>query len=120
MYELLKAQKIHGFGLQYWRSTIRGLVCAHPEYVDLQSWTGTETADIVIDDDVHCDLPTIFYQCGYRHPRFAFERIDSSMSWDRSLHSQLKRKVYIEVKTTTEGCEETFYMSNAQYQRVSL
>lgn len=27
---------------------------------------------------------------------------------------------YIEVKTTTRGCEEPFFMSRAQYERVSI
>jgi hypothetical protein len=84
-----------------WRSTIRKEVRVHPAYEDLEPWNGIETADFVFHD-IGKDLGRELNECGYQ-----FEGLSDGI------------KFYIEVKTTTGRCEESFYMSGSQYQRVS-
>jgi hypothetical protein len=81
----------------------------HPKYQDLDDWTGRETADFVyIDRDgvftqylqTTCFGGFSTLQCGNGE---GFQPIE----------------YFIEVKTTTLGCNTRFFMSKWQYNRVS-
>jgi hypothetical protein len=102
VFELLKSCSLRRFGFGNWKSTIRKEVRVHPEYSGLEPWNGTETADIVFDDD-EGEL------------RFVFEELE----YDLSAFSE-RAKFFIEVKTTTGACTDKFYMSGPQYQRASI
>lgn len=105
MFELLShvstPRNLSDFSRANWQSTIRKFVTAHPDYVDMEPWTGRETSDIVYKDTLG-DLTELLIESGYL---------------GESLRSQ-QATYYIEVKTTTLSCETPFYMSKAQYQRV--
>lgn len=64
---------------------------------------GRETADITYADTTGF-LTEIFITGGYL---------------DRDIWESERPTYYLEVKTTTRGCSEQFYMSGSQYQRVS-
>ena len=68
----------------------------------MPAWNGAETADIVYDD-VGGEFTDLLYDLGH-------------LSGDPF---RVKR-YYIEVKTTTGACGTRFFMSKAQYRRVSL
>ncbi|KAI0977216.1 hypothetical protein F4678DRAFT_468441 [Xylaria arbuscula] len=93
-----------GFSRQNWQSNMRKYVIVHPEYADMNEWSGWETSDITYCD-VQGKLTTELIEKGYlvrntwegKHPNY-----------------------FIEVKTTTGSCEKPFYTSKAQYQRVSI
>jgi hypothetical protein len=61
---MLKAQSLPGFDHANWRSTIRKEVRVHPEYRLLEPWNGSETADIVYDDEER-KLGDLLTQRGY-------------------------------------------------------
>ncbi len=83
---------------------MRKYVIIHPEYTDMDEWRGRETSDITYCD-VQSKLTAELIEKGYlarntwegKHPNY-----------------------FIEVKTTTGSCETPFYISKAQYQRVSV
>jgi hypothetical protein len=103
----LKHFELFNFGIGNWRSTIRNEVRVHPRCRDIEPWNGSETADIVYrDEGDSSSLHAILEEAGYGFP-------------DLPPGSPGPRTFYIEVKTTTGGCWDTFYMSGAQYQRVS-
>ncbi|KAI3332562.1 hypothetical protein F4824DRAFT_475026 [Ustulina deusta] len=93
-----------GFSRYNWESNMRKYVIIHPEYTDMDEWRGRETSDITYCD-VQSKLTTELIEKGYlarntwegKHPNY-----------------------FIEVKTTTGSCETPFYISKAQYQRVSV
>ena len=91
------------FSYKNWQSTIREYVTVHPDYTDMQPWFGRETSDIVYSD-ADGNLTSLLISKGYL----------SAQEW------QTRTPLYyIEVKTTTEGCNTAFYMSNSQYDKVS-
>lgn len=75
----------------------------HPDYVNMDPWTGRETSDITYADGEGV-LTNLFIEedclpgdvCTGRTPNY-----------------------FIEVKTTTSSCNTPFYVSKAQYRRVS-
>lgn len=99
VFELLRF--LPNFDASNWRSTIREEVRVHPGYKDLEPWNGIETADIVYHD-IENELGRAHHNSGYQ-----FEGLLDGIRFD------------IEVKSTTGRCEDTFYMSGSQYQRVS-
>jgi hypothetical protein len=103
MFELLKnVLRLPGFDFTAWKSTIRFFVSVHPRYVDLTSWTGSETADIVYSDTLS-EFTAWLIDRGY---------------FENDVWSGATPTYYIEVKTTTGNCDEAFYMSDSQYRRV--
>lgn len=103
MFELLSALELSHWSNENWQSTIRSYARAHPNYRNMASWRGRETADLVYDD-TEGDLTNIFMDLGYLNHD----------EWQNA-----RPKYYIEVKTTTGPRETPFYMSNSQYERVS-
>jgi hypothetical protein len=93
-----------GFSRTNWQSTIRSYVTSHPEYSNLHSWNGRETADITYADH-NSTLTNLLIDKGYL----------SSDTW-----AGAKLRYYIEVKTTMGACETPFYMSKHQYKMVSF
>ncbi|KAK7756612.1 hypothetical protein SLS62_001449 [Diatrype stigma] len=104
VFELLSSLSppLSGFTRDNWKSTIRGFASVHPDYTDIDGWSGTETADIVYDDE-QGTLTEILMGKGVltaeyrgRCPRY-----------------------YIEVKTTPGSWDTPFFMSHSQYQKVN-
>jgi len=87
--------------LDNWRSTIRGEVAVHPAYMDLESWRGRETADIVYTD-TNSYLTRMLIRRGYLE----------------DLWIEAEPEYFIEVKTTTGSCDDRFFMSDNQYRMV--
>lgn len=69
----------------------------------MSPWTGRETSDIT-----YMDTQGVLT-----------ELLISTHYLDRDRWEGRTPKYFIEVKTTTSSCDAPFYMSNAQYQRVS-
>lgn len=86
-----------------WRSNIREYVSEHPEYALIQPWGPRETDDIIYDD-VEGKFTELLIENGYLKRE----------AWDGK-----KPHYLIEVKTTTGLHDTKFYMSKAQYRRVS-
>lgn len=82
---------------------MRHYVTAHPDYAGMTPWTGRETSDITYTDTQGV-LTELLIRNHY---------LDGDRWTGRA------PKYFIEVKTTTSFCDAPFYMSNAQYQRVS-
>jgi len=95
------------FSEKNWESTIRSYVTVHPEYANMLPWAGRETADITYKDG-NGALTRLLAENGY------LNRLDPNFV------SQARPFYFIEVKSTTGPCETPFFMSNSQYQRVSL
>lgn len=83
---------------------MRKYVTVHPEYTDMDEWRGRETSDIEYWD-VQRKLTTELIEKSYL---------------DRDTWEGKQPSYFIEVKTTTGPCETPFYISKAQYQRVSV
>lgn len=83
---------------------MRKYVKLHPDYASMESWRGSETSDIRYVDSEGV-LTDLFIEKGY---------LLVDMWADR------RPDYYIEVKATTSACDTPFYMSKAQYRRVSL
>jgi hypothetical protein len=96
--------ELPGFSRANWQSNIRSYAARHPEYSDLQSWNGRETADITYND-VDGALTTLLIDKGYL----------ASELW-----ADARLQYFIEVKTTTGACRTPFFMSKYQYQRVCV
>jgi hypothetical protein len=92
-----------GFSRSNWRSNIRKEVTIHPDYHDLNPWSGAETADIVYKD-TDSFLTRLLVEKGYL----------PSASW-QSTHPEY----FMEVKSATGTCDTQFYMSKGQYRLVS-
>lgn len=103
VFELLSTLELPRWSNENWQSTIRSYVRAHPNYRNMASWRGRETADLVYDD-TEGQLTNTLIGCGYL---------------DQDEWHNARPKYYIEVKTTTGPRETPFYMSNSQYERVS-
>lgn len=97
-----------------WLSTIRHEVKVHEKYEnmpdrspDLPTGSKTEPADIVYEDTTGKFLEFL-------------QNEDSVgvQDWLRAF-PLMKRKYYIEVKTTTRDCDTVFHMSKGQHTRVS-
>ncbi|KAL6229067.1 hypothetical protein BDW75DRAFT_246072 [Aspergillus navahoensis] len=102
VFELLLRLSLPGFTRANWRSTIRKKVSDHPEYRNLVPWNGAETADIVYDDTGS-----------------AFTRALVDMGLLRgNAWLGATPTYYIEVKTTTGGWSDAFFMSRGQYRRM--
>lgn len=107
VFELLShlciTRHLPGFDRRNWKSNIRKYVTAHPEYADMEPWTGQETSDITYSD---------------------YEGVltDALIEKDylaRDVWEGKRPEYFIEVKSTTMSCDTPFYMSKAQYRRVS-
>lgn len=82
---------------------MRKYVTTHPEYADMEPWIGQETSDIVyLDHD--SILTNILIDKDYL---------------TRDVWGGKRPEYFIEVKTTTMSYDTPFYMTKAQYQRVS-
>ncbi|KAI1262212.1 hypothetical protein F5Y18DRAFT_398949 [Xylariaceae sp. FL1019] len=107
VFELLShlygGQSLPSFNRTNWQSTIRRYVTLHAEYADMEPWQGRETSDITYSD-VQGVLTEELINKGYLA---------------RNLWEGKRPSYYIEVKATTSSCETPFYVSKAQYQRVS-
>lgn len=101
---LFAPRRLPGFSINNWQSTIREYVTVHTEYADMEPWRGQETSDIVYVD-YGAVLTDLLIGKGYLA---------------REIWAEKTPKYFIEVKTTTMSCDTPFYMSKAQYQRVSL
>ena len=93
-----------GLSRDDWKSNMRKHVTGHPKYQDMEPWSGKETSDITHIDDEGV-LTNIFVEKGYL---------------ERSVWADERPEYFIEVKTTNMDCEAPFFMSKAQYHRVSL
>ncbi|OBT74408.1 hypothetical protein VF21_06830 [Pseudogymnoascus sp. 05NY08] len=97
-YEILRHALEPHFGIANWKSRIRHLVAAHPNYHGMRSWTERETSDIVYSD-TNSRLTRFLINLGYL-----------DIIWTES-----KPEYLIEVKTTTGNCADRFFMSHKQY-----
>ena len=79
----------------------------HPDYADLEPFTGRETSDIVYDDATSA-LSALLSDKGY-NPVAADD-----------VFARANPRYFIEVKTTTGPCKTPFFMSKHQYQRVGI
>ncbi|KAK0653491.1 hypothetical protein DIS24_g5934 [Lasiodiplodia hormozganensis] len=84
-----------------WLSTLRKEARACAAHAALEPWHGAETSDIVYHDAAGA-LTAELREKGYFGADAVIER----------------PTYYIEVKTTTRGCEEPLFMSGAQYLRM--
>ena len=75
----------------------------HEKYKDMEEWTGSETADIVYEDE---------------GPDFVLSNAFSEHLPRDRLKEGAPIKYYLEVKTTTEECSSRFFVSKSQYRRV--
>ena len=83
---------------------MRREVKVHEKYADLNPWSGRETSDIVYDDTTGILTQTLI-RCGHLDP----------IVW-----TDETANYYIEVKTTTDACQDPFYVSSNQLSRVSI
>jgi hypothetical protein len=104
MFEWLKSQGLPGFTRQNWQSRIRHFVSQHPEYSDIGSWSGTESADIVYDDS-ESRFTSLLIENGYLN---------------RDIWADRRPTYYIEVKTSTSFLQTPFYVSQNQYDSMDL
>jgi hypothetical protein len=74
----------------------------HRSYCDIENWYGSETADIVYDDQ-QSKLTSLLIQRGYL---------------DASIWANRRPKYYIEVKATTGTLDVPFFVSPNQYHRI--
>lgn len=106
VFELLSglSPPLPGFGRENWQSQIRKFVTVHAKYSDMLPWNGRETSDIVYHDKDRI-LTELLVEKGH------LQRED----W-------LKKtpRYFIEVKCTVGKASTPFYISKAQYRRVSL
>lgn len=91
------------FSRANWQSNMRRYVTVHRDYATMEPWEGRETSDITYTDTDGV-LTELLIRKHYL---------------DRERWAERTPKYFIEVKTTTSSCDAPFYMSNAQYQRVS-
>lgn len=78
----------------------------HEKYRDMEPWNGAETAHIVYEDQSpHYGLTTLLFNNGHLPGEV--------------LSPGATLKYFLEVKTTTKECDSRFFVSRAQFQRVS-
>ena len=106
VFEMLLKENLGDFGWANWKSTIRKHVCVHEDYKDMKPWRGRETADIVYTD---------------RGPKYRLTIVLEALCHliHRNLPPDGSITYYFEVKTTTQECDTRFFISRAQYNRVS-
>lgn len=105
VYELLKRLFSPSFDWSNWTSTLNSYVLIHPEYRGQEPWPGRrETSDLRYRDRDSL-LTAHLIEAGYL---------------DRNVWSQATPEYFIEVKTTTGDCGDRLFMSNNQYNMVSL
>jgi hypothetical protein len=92
------------FTLANWESKIREYAKVHHKYTEMRAWPGKmETSDITYDDKKGI-FTRFLREKGYLQ----------SEIWNNATP-----KYYLEVKTTTKGCDTRFFVSKAQYKLVS-
>ncbi len=103
---MLLKELLPDFGRANWMSTVRRKVRVHNKYSDMPPWKGAETADIVYED---------------QSPEYKFTNllINNDHLPGHHLAPGPNLKYYLEVKTTTKECGTRFFVSKAQYHRVS-
>jgi hypothetical protein len=100
---MLLRLELSNFNIGNWRSTIRNQVKVHEKYQSMAPWVGGETADIVYEDS---NGEFRDFLMDHQHARFENRPSDSA-------------KYYVEVKSTIKSCHDRFFVSDAQYKRVS-
>ena len=103
MFEILSGNHDLEFGLDNWRSNIRGYARVLPEYIDLRAWPEHETSDIVYNDRGGA-LTRLMISLGYLN----------ADQW-----AGKTPQYYIEVKCTREGCATPCIVSQNQVGLVS-
>lgn len=101
---LMEPRSLPGFSRANWQSNIRRHVTVHPEYRTMAPWMGRETSDLVYDDTVGALTGCLIDHGFLMRGDWAGQR----------------PQYFLEVKTTTSSCETPFFMSKAQYRRVSF
>ncbi|KAK7736974.1 hypothetical protein SLS53_006729 [Cytospora paraplurivora] len=103
-FELLShlTPQLFEFSRWNWQSNMRKYARVHPEYANMDPWTGRETSDITYSDENGALTKSLIL----------------GDYLDRETWSGRHPKYFIEVKTTQSSCETPFFMSKAQYQRV--
>ncbi|KAK4641164.1 hypothetical protein QC761_609930 [Podospora bellae-mahoneyi] len=93
-----------------WTSKLRDHVTVHPTYANLGTWSGfNEISDLEYFDYTGA-FTTLLTEKGYL-PR-------SSNTGEQAGNPMQPKKYYIEVKCTSQGCDEPFYMSSGQYNKM--
>ena len=104
VFELLSNLALPCFCADNWQSTIRHYAAGHPKYRDiLRAFTGRETSDIVYDDTSGALTALLIARSHLQAPQWA----------------GVTPRYYIEVKSTTDGCDVPFFVSQGQAERVS-
>ncbi|KAI0835964.1 hypothetical protein F5Y06DRAFT_114649 [Hypoxylon sp. FL0890] len=103
VFELLSSMSPapRGFSRENWTSTIRKYATAHPDYTDMDSWSGIETSDLQYKDHDNT-LTEALIAKGHLQSK-----------WRNS-----RPKFYIEVKTTPGPWYTPFFMSHAQWTKM--
>ncbi|KAF2197944.1 hypothetical protein GQ43DRAFT_466011 [Delitschia confertaspora ATCC 74209] len=104
VFELLEDIDLPGFNQSNWRSTIRSEVCVHPKYTDMQPQPGRETVDNFYENTENV-LTNVLLDGRYFSNAIGTPR-------------QRQPTYSVEVRPTTAGCEEAFYMSRMRYELV--
>lgn len=103
MFTILSCIQDLDFGLENWRSNIRGYASILPEYQGLRAWPESETSDIVYDDT-----------------NGIFTRLMISLGYLNVDHWVGKTpKYHIEVKCTMGPCATPCIVSQNQVNLVS-
>lgn len=108
VYETLQALNLPAFGLDNWQSKIRRLVKAHPDYADMEPFSGIDM-DIVVEDDSG-QLEQWLHRKSYGFCPQLPRNEDGS-------HRKIRFE--FEVKSTTGSRSDKMFMSQGQYDRVS-
>lgn len=106
-----------GLSREVWQTPIRALVAAgHAEYAGMAGWPREERADIVIEDDGGDG------EAGGPGPSAVLLRLLMEGGYLGAEWAGRARapRCYVEVKATMGPCETPFFMSDAQYRKVSL
>ncbi|KAL1600687.1 hypothetical protein SLS60_007075 [Paraconiothyrium brasiliense] len=109
VFETLSALDLPGFSKENWRSNMRRELLAQPRYVNLGSWNGRETADFVYTDRDGSLTRYLREHCVGSMPHGIARNHD---------FSQHPIEYFLEVKSTTSGCNTRFYMSGSQFERM--
>ncbi|KAK4177154.1 hypothetical protein QBC36DRAFT_327734 [Triangularia setosa] len=114
--ELLNAlePKLPGFCAEVnWTSKLRNQANVHPGYAALTRWEGfSEISDLQYFDYTGA-LTALLTEKGYLPPAISF-----SDNGEEAVNPVQPKKYYIEVKCTSQGCEEPFYMGASQYNKM--
>ncbi|KAJ4360929.1 uncharacterized protein N0V89_001498 [Didymosphaeria variabile] len=108
VFEILRSLDLPGFSEGNWRSNMRRELLAQPRYVNLGSWNGRETADFVYTDRDGSLTQYLREHCVGSMP--------NGIARDHDF-SQHPIEYFLEVKSTTSGCNTRFYMSSSQFER---